>query len=133
VTADAARAENEAAVRRYCDAWKRGDVAEMLACYHDEIVLHWFGSGPLAGSHRGKAAALQALGEQGKRARRSLVEIVDVLASDAHATALVRERFERDGRSEVLDRVLVYRVRGGLLAECWVYDRDQRLVDELLR
>jgi ketosteroid isomerase-like protein len=105
----------------------------MLACYHDDIALHWFGRGPLAGSHRGKAAALGALAEQGKRARRSLVEIVDVLASDAHAIALVRERLERDGRAVELERVLVYRVRDGKLAECWVYDRDQRLVDDLLR
>ncbi len=32
MTASAARAENEAAVRRYCDAWQRGDLGEMLAC-----------------------------------------------------------------------------------------------------
>lgn len=126
------RAENEAVLRRYCDAWLRGDVATLLACYHDEITLHWHGRGPLAGTHRGKPAALAALAEQQKRARRTPVAVRDVLASDDHAIALTCERFERDGRTVELERVLVYRIRDGKLFECRVYDRDERLVDELL-
>ena len=31
-----------------------------------------------------------------------------------------------------IERLLKYTVRDGKLAECWVYDEDQRLVDELL-
>lgn len=126
------RAENEAVLRRYCDAWLRGDVAALLACYHDEITLYWHGRGPLAGAHRGKAAALAALAEQSKRARRTPLAVRDVLASDDHAIALTCERFERDGRAVELERVLVYQIRDGKLFECHVYDRDERLVDELL-
>src|SRR5262249_39365404 len=103
-----------------------------LACYHDDITLHWHGRGPLAGAHRGKAAALAALAEQGKRAKRTPLAVRDVLASDDHAVALTVERFERDGRSVELERGLVYRIRDGRLWECRVYDRDERLVDELL-
>jgi ketosteroid isomerase-like protein len=60
------------------------------------------------------------------------VAVRDVLASDEHAIALTCERFERDGRAARLERVLVYRVRDGKLAECRVYDRDSAQVDALL-
>jgi ketosteroid isomerase-like protein len=61
---------------------------------------------------------------------RRLLEIHDVLASGEHAAILARERFERDGEELELRRVLVYHVRDGKLAECWLYDEDQRAVDE---
>jgi uncharacterized protein len=43
---------------------------------------------------------------------------------------LARERFERDGRVLGLNRTLMYHVRDAKLAECWIYDEDQRAVDE---
>jgi hypothetical protein len=46
---------------------------------------------------------------------------------------IAREAFERDGVVTELDRVLVYRIQDDLLAECWVYDGDQALVDGFLR
>jgi ketosteroid isomerase-like protein len=129
---DAARAANGAAVRRYCDAWRRGDLATIVDCYADDVVVHWFGRNALAGTHRGKPAVLAALGALQQRANRRLVEIHDVLASDEHAVVLAREEFERDGRRLESRRVLVYHVRDGKLAEAWVYDDDQRAVDEML-
>jgi uncharacterized protein len=125
-----ARENNLAAVQRYADAWKRGDAAALIACYHDDLTLHWFGASPQAGTHRGKAAAIAALVRVQQLTNRKLLEIRDVLASDDHAVLLTRERFERDGRTLELERVLVFRVAGDQLAECWLYDRDQRAVDE---
>jgi len=127
------RERNEAVVRRYCDAWKRGDVAAIFASYHDELTLHWFGENPLAGTHAGKAAAIQALATFQQRTNRRLLEIRDVLASDAHAVLLTRERLERDGTTLDCNRVLVFRIRDEKLAECWVYDEDARAIDALLR
>jgi ketosteroid isomerase-like protein len=124
-------ATNDAVIRRYCDAWRRGDVATIVDCYHDDVVLHWFGRSPLAGDHRGKPAALTALMKLQQLANRQLVEIHDVLTSDDHAVVLARERFERDGRVVEANRVLVYHVRDGKLAEAWIYDEDQRTLDEL--
>ena len=125
--------QNLAVVRRYCDAWQRGDVAAIVACYHDDLVLHWFGASPLAGEHRGKAAAVQALARVQTLTNRRLVAIRDVLASDDHAVVLTRERMERDGRVLECDRVLVFTIRDDRLAECWLYDEDQRAVDEMWR
>jgi ketosteroid isomerase-like protein len=126
----AGRAANEAAIRRYCDAWVKGDLAALVDCYHDELVLHYFGRSPLAGDHRGKAAALALLARVAQLTNRRLLAIHDVLASDEHAVVLARERFERDGRQVDLNRVFVYHVRDGKLVEGWVYDEDQRVVDE---
>jgi ketosteroid isomerase-like protein len=127
------RERNEAVVRAYCDAWKRGDVPAIFASYHEELTLHWFGANPLAGTHRGKAASIQALATLLQRANRQLLEIRDVVAGDDHVVVLTRERFERDGTTLDANRVLVFRVRDDQLAECWVYDEDQRAIDALLR
>jgi hypothetical protein len=43
----------------------------------------------------------------------------------------LRERRTRAGESVELRRVLVYRVEESELAEVWLYDEDQALVDRL--
>ena len=80
----------------------------------------------------GKAAALGILAEVTRRTNRRLLAIVDVMAGPERGALLVRERFERDGRTAEVERLLVYAVRDGLLSECWVYDQDQALVDAFL-
>jgi len=122
-----------AAARRYADAWRTGDIAALFACYHDEFTLHYGGANPLSGDHIGKPAALAALAEVTRRTQRRLVEIIDVTAGEARAVIIAREHFTRDGREDNFVRVLVYTVKDDLLAECWVYDQDQALVDWYLR
>ncbi|MBL8773843.1 MAG: nuclear transport factor 2 family protein [Phenylobacterium sp.] len=117
-------------VRAYAEAWSRGDTAAVVAGYADDIVLHWGGSHALSGRHAGKVAALQALAEFGRRTQRRLVRVVDVMAGAERGVVIAREAL---GTPPVeVERVLVYRVAGGLLAECWVYDSDQALIDRLV-
>jgi ketosteroid isomerase-like protein len=125
-----AREANEAVVRAYCDAWLRGDAPAIIALYHDDIVLHYFGRSPLAGDHTGKPAAVAVLGKIQQLTNRKPVEIHDIAASADHAVMLALERWERDGRTLDVQRVFVYHVKDGKLAECWAYDDDQRAVDE---
>lgn len=66
-------------------------------------------------------------------AKRSLVEIIDVMASPQRAALVVREHFARDSDEATLLRVLVYRVKDGLLHDCWVFDADQARVEHFLR
>jgi uncharacterized protein len=117
-------------VRRYADAWVANDVATIIDCYHDEIVFHYFGRSPLAGVHRGKAACLAALKQIRERTQRKLLAVHDVLAGGEYGVLLARERFERGGNVAEVERLLKYTVRDGKLAGCWVYDEDQRLIDE---
>jgi ketosteroid isomerase-like protein len=100
--------------------------------YADDVVLHYAGDHPLAGEHRGKPAALAALAKFGAATKRGTPEIHDVIASDEHAAILAREHWMDGDASIAVERVLLYHVRDGKLAECWVYDGDQALVDRLL-
>ena len=120
------------AVSHYAAAWLAGDRETMLASYHDEFTLHYFGANPLAGVHRGKPAALAILAEVTRRSNRKLLGIVDVMAGPERGALLVREIFQRDGKTAEVERLLVYSVRDDLLWQCWVYDQDQALVDAFL-
>jgi ketosteroid isomerase-like protein len=120
------------AVSRYAAAWLAGDRETMLASYHDDFTLHYFGRNPLAGVHRGKPAALAILAEVTRRSHRKLSGIVDVMAGPERGALLVREIFQRDGKTAEVERLLVYSVRDELLWQCWVYDQDQALVDTFL-
>lgn len=121
-----------AVLERYAAAWLANDVPAIVACYHDQFRLHYFGSNPLSGIHVGKPAALAALAEFGSRTGRRLLGIVDIMTGSGRGVILARERLGKAGNARDMDRVLVYRVEDGLLAECWVYDADQALIDGLL-
>ena len=120
------------AVSGYAAAWLAGDRQAMLASYHDDFTLHYFGRNPLAGIHRGKPSALAILAEVTRRSNRKLLGIVDVMAGPERGALLVREIFQRDGKTAEVERLLVYSVRDDLLWQCWVYDQDQALVDAFL-
>jgi ketosteroid isomerase-like protein len=105
-----------AVVRRYADAWAANDLAGVIDSYHDDIVFHYFGNNPLAGVHR---------------ANRRLLSIRDVLAGNLFGVVIALERFERNGKTIEVERLFKYTVRDGKLAQCWVYDDDQRLIDEV--
>lgn len=119
-------------VAAYAAAWTAGDVAAIAALYADDIVLHWGGAHRLSGSHRGKAAALRALAAFREATGREVVAVDDVMAGKARGTIIARERLQTPEGPRVVERVLVYRVADGKLAECWVYDPEQALIDRLI-
>ena len=122
--------EIHAVVQRYAQAWAAGDMKTLLDCYHEDVVFHYFGRSPLAGVHRGKQACLALLGQVRAKTNRKLLEVRDVLAGKHFGAIVAVEQFERHGTNVVLERLLRYAVRDGKLAECWIYDEDQRRVDE---
>lgn len=129
---EAERLANLAAARRYADAWAAGDFPAMMATYAEGFVLHWFGENPFATTHVGRDAAVQALMAFTQRTDRRLLEVVDVMAGASRAVIIAREQVTVADETRAIERVLVYRVADGLLAECWVYDQDQRLIDRAL-
>jgi hypothetical protein len=131
-TFDRARLANLAPAERYADAWAAGDFPAMLATYHDDFILHWFGENPLAGVKHGKAAAVEALMTFTRLTNRRLVAVDSVMADTHRAVIIARESITAAGETREVERVLVYRVEGDLLAECWVYDADQRFIDGAL-
>src|SRR6266576_6658482 len=103
------------AVSGYAAAWLAGDRETMLAIYHDDFTLHYFGRNPLAGVHRGKPAALAILADVARRTNRKLLGIVDIMAGPERGALLVREIFRRDGKTAEVERLLIYSVRDELL------------------
>ncbi len=122
-------AETARVLRAYADAWLAADVEGIVGAYHDDIVIHYMGESPLAGTHTGKDAAFAALGQASVRSARKLIEIEDVLAGTGLGAILAIE--ELGDPPLRVRRVLVYRVLDGQLRECWLYDEDQRFIDVL--
>jgi uncharacterized protein len=118
------------AVKRYADAWIANDLKLLVESYHDEVVFHYFGRSPLAGTHVGKPACMAILKRVKEKTNRKLIAVRDVLAGEHFGLIVAIERFEKQGVSVDIERLLKYRVRDDQLVECWIYDEDQRLVDE---
>jgi hypothetical protein len=123
------RDETGRVLREYAEAWLAADLERILAAYHEDIVLHYMGESPLAGTHTGRDAAFAALGQASQRSGRRLIEIEDVLVGDALGAILAVEELGDPPRR--VRRVLLYRVEDGQLRECWLYDEDQRFIDAL--
>lgn len=120
-------------LRRYADCWRRGDLEGLVACYADDFTLHYSGSSSFAGTHIGRDAALAAMAEVSVRAPRELRSIDEVLIGDRSGALVVTEILRRDGDAHELERVLRYRIEADRLAECWLYESNQTLVDHLWR
>ncbi|MGE0769366.1 MAG: nuclear transport factor 2 family protein [Hyphomicrobiaceae bacterium] len=122
----------QTAIDRYAAAWLSGDMQAITACYHNEFTLHYFGNNALSGDHIGKERALVALAAFGQRTRRRLLAIQAKMYGPERGAILAREALRRGAEIVEVDRLLVYAVADGLLRECWIFDQDQRLIDEVV-
>ena len=125
----ASRDETQRVLRSYADAWLASDLERVLASYHDDIELHYMGQSPLAGTHRGRDAAFGILGQASTRTSRKLVAVEDVLVGESLGALIAVE--DLGSPPQRVRRILLYRVQDEKLRECWLFDEDQRFIDEL--
>ncbi|MBU3717527.1 MAG: nuclear transport factor 2 family protein [Actinobacteria bacterium] len=125
----ASRDETARVLKAYSEAWLASDLDKVLASYHDDIELHYMGDSPLAGSHRGRDAAFVALGQASVRTSRKLIAVEDVLVGESLGALIAVEDLGDPPRR--VRRILLYRVQDEKLRECWLFDEDQRFVDQL--
>jgi ketosteroid isomerase-like protein len=125
----ASRDETARVLKAYSEAWLASDLDKVLASYHDDIELHYMGDSPLAGSHRGRDAAFAALGQASVRTSRKLIAVEDVLVGESLGALIAVEDLGDPPRR--VRRILLYRVQDEKLRECWLFDEDQRFVDQL--
>ena len=125
----ASRDETARVFKAYSEAWLASDLDKVLASYHDDIELHYMGDSPLAGSHRGRDAAFAALGQASVRTSRKLIAVEDVLVGESLGALIAVEDLGDPPRR--VRRILLYRVQDEKLRECWLFDEDQRFVDQL--
>ena len=121
---------NAEVLRAHLEALARGDVAEAMTWYTDDVVFHYPGRNLLSGEYRGKDQVLTLLGHVMQLTGGAFrPEVHDILASDEHAAALVTVHAERNGRSVEWQSVDLFHARDGRLSEHWVHEVDQELVD----
>jgi ketosteroid isomerase-like protein len=125
-------AQTRKAIETYARAWERGDIPTLLNCYHPDFTLNYFGRNALAGRHRGKAAAVRVLAEMRQRTDRKLKAIASLLVGGDRAAMITRESLTAKGQSVDVERVYIFLAAADQLLECWVYDQDQRQLDELI-
>lgn len=121
-----------ALVERYAAAWLAGDTATCIACYHDRFTLHYFGHNALSGDHSGKADALGVLREMGLRTHWRPTAIKATLVGRTHVAIVATVAYGPEANRIQRDRVLVFTTEDDLLRECWAYDQDQQLMDQLI-
>lgn len=129
---------NEELMRAYLDCWARDDVEGATEFWADDVVLHAYGHSPFSGTYEGKEAYrgyVKRLWDFTERSggKAILMKIYGNLADDVHAVNMIRVRYERPGKEPVeLDRVTVFTLRDGKIAEEQVFDHDQDALDEFL-
>ena len=101
-------------LRAYAKAWLESDLEKVLASYHEDIELHYMGESPLAGTHRGRDAAFAVLAQASTSTARKLIAVEDL-----------------GDPAKRVRRVLLYRVQDEKLRECWLFDEDQRFIDQM--
>ncbi len=121
--------ETRRVLRSYAAAWLASDLEAVLDSYHDDIELHYMGTSPLAGTHVGRDAALVALSQASQRTTRQLVTVEDVLVGNSLGALIAVE--DLGDPPQRVRRVLLYRVQDDKLRECWLFDEDQRFIDDL--
>ncbi len=128
-THDGAMENPSTVIANYADAWQTGDIDRVFASYAPDIVLHYGGTSRFAGAHVGKERVIDVLVETAIVGERRLVAVDELFEQESTGALFVRESMLVDGVSVELDRALRFRIHGGLIVECWLYDHDQHLVD----
>lgn len=123
---------NATRIRALFAAFRTRDLATVQAVIPEDAVWHFPGRrGQLAGSHRGREGILRfLLGVEALTNGTFHLELIDVLANDAHAVALFRGHGERNGRTLDNPTCLRMRLRDGQVVELWEFVWDLFAVDE---
>ena len=119
-------------IRRYFAA-VRTDHTQTAGLYAPEATLHYVGRHRLGGTYRGRDE-IQELFRRSREAFRGTqrLDLHDVVAGDDHVVALLNGSAERDGERRRWQRVVVFHVSNGLIAEQWIHDSDQHVIEEVL-
>ncbi|HEX5013417.1 MAG TPA: nuclear transport factor 2 family protein [Candidatus Limnocylindrales bacterium] len=115
----------ETVVRKLLDALERRDVAAISDLLTDDVVYHFPGRGPVAGTYRGRDAVIGLF--------RTLAGLFDaplgmashdVVASEAHVVDLATYTGVRRGQPFTWNAVRLYHVELDQVSEVWLMIGD---------
>ncbi len=126
-----AAAENAAIVRRIFDAFASKQGFALRDVFADDAVWVVPGTGTMSGTFRGRDEIFRFLGRLPQETNGTYgSRLIDVLASDERAAAVYMATGDRRGRHLELDQVLLFRFRGGLVAEVLALPSDPAVFEE---
>jgi ketosteroid isomerase-like protein len=115
----------ERIVRRLLDALERRDLTAIGDHLSDDVVYHFPGRGPVAGSYRGRAAVLGLFASFAGLFDGPLeMESHDVVASEAHVLDLATYTGSRGGQHFTWNAVRLYHVDGDRISQIWLMIGD---------
>jgi len=123
---------NATLVRQVYDLFSRGDVEGFLGLLADDVVWHVPGRCPIAGTYKGRQAALDYITsiDELSGGTYRISDVHDVVANDDHAVGLHHSVATRPGKTYEYDETIVCHVRDGLITEVWEVYGDQYEIDE---
>ncbi len=112
-------------------AFMTGDMGALRSEYlSGDVVWHAFGDGPLSGDFHGPDDVIALFGRTFELSGGTFrVEVHDAVANDEHAVVLGTVTAEREGKRLDQRYTHVAHMRGGKLAESWIFSEDQAAVD----
>jgi uncharacterized protein len=123
----------EEVVRRFAQAMVERDVAAIVDCLADDVVIHVPGRNPLSGTHRGKGEVMTRLFQAWEEAFGSLqIRVHDVLVSEEHVVMLSDRTAQRDGTEVDMRAASIYHCSAGKITEAWLMEWDPYSLDEFL-
>ena len=124
---------NAELARRLFDRFGAGDLDEAVATMTEDIVWHQPGTNAFSGRFDGRDAVVDRLRRMRDAGLSTRFEVHDIVANDEHIVALVHLHLGvPDGRRYDQPQVDVMHLRDGLIAELWVMNQDQAVLDELI-
>ena len=109
------------------------DLEFLWNLFREDVVWHSSGSTPISGEHRGRDAVFgvfQQIAQAGDFKR----DIVNVLADDFHAVALVHNDVRKDEKHMEWYEAMVFHLDSdGKIEEFWALHEDPDAVDDLWR
>jgi uncharacterized protein len=117
--------------RRGYAAFQAGDLDTVRSLLADDVIWHNPGSNHLSGDYRGADAAMglfvKFFEDSGGTFR---VDVHDILANDTHGVALITASASNGDKAMNSRSTHIVHISGGKLTESWIFDEDQREVDE---
>jgi uncharacterized protein len=111
-------------VREFYDHSLRGDVEGVAKVLHPDIVIYEPASLPYGGSHTGRDAALQLLGQLYSMIDLDAVVVSDVLFGSERAAAFLEISFGDSTSSRKVSVIETFVIRDGLIGEIKPYYFD---------
>jgi uncharacterized protein len=111
-------------LRQFYDCSMRGDLEGVAKVLHPDIVIYEPASLPYGGTHTGRDAALQLLGQLYSMIDLDAIVVGDILVNSERAAAFLEISFGDSASSQKVSVVETFVIRDGLVGEIKPYYFD---------